>query len=145
MEDTHIYRERQTYGDGDTYTEKQTKTHTGTETHVETHAHQKTHPETPTKKRSQRGTLPGESEPQRLAEMCRGRQKKVLRNRDRDMKTESETRRETEKRMHTDMHRRRERTVRQKYSLKDRQTERWPEKGRNGGWVEGGMDGYMGR
>lgn len=78
--------ERETH----THTEKQTKTRTGTDTHVHMHTKRHTQKETIIEKWSQRGQ--GESEPQRLAEMYEERKKKTLQNRQRDMKTEAETR-----------------------------------------------------
>ena len=62
----------------------------------------------------------------------------TLRKRDRDMNTVRDKERNREK--STDTPRQRERAVREKYSLKDRQTKRCPAKGRN----SGRMGGWMG-
>lgn len=67
--------------------------------------------------------------------MCRWRQRKTLPDRDRDMKTESQTRREAEE----DAQAKGGNSQGWKHSLKGTQTERWLEQQREttDGWMDG--------
>ena len=123
--DRHVWR-------GDTYTEKQR--HTGTETYRDT-CTLKTLRDN--HRRIVKGGLSLESEPQTLAEVCRGKRKKYFEKRQRHEMSQRQGEKQKEK--STDVHRQRERAVREKYSLKDRQREVLPK----GEIVEEWMDGWV--
>lgn len=128
MERRHIHRKTKTYRHRDIQRHLYTK-----DTLRDNH------------RRTVKGGLSLESEPQTLIEVCRGKRKKHF---EKERHEKSQRQGEKQKEKSTDVHRQRERAVREKYSLKDRQREVLP-KGEiveewMDGWVDG-MDRYKGR
>lgn len=117
--DTHMRGERQMHSG------KQTKTHSDTETYVETGAYQKMHSERDMRREMEAEGARGRvTDTQRCAGGDRERHSQI--ETERDMKTESQIRREAEK----DAQAKGENSQGWKHSLKDTQTERWLEQQR---------------
>ena len=121
MERRHIHRKTKTYRHRDIQRHLYTK-----DTLRDNH------------RRTVKGGLSLESEPQTLIEVCRGKRNKHF---EKERHEKSQRQGEKQKEKSTDVHRQRERAVREKYSLKDRQREVLPKGEIVEEWMDGWVDG----